>query len=145
MRWAFVACCGRGLDSSLHTPSHPPQVRKSLPLSTLLALSCIIFIIPFDFSYMFSLIFSRKLGMPPAVSLQAFCVSVVVERNLYTRLFSFLVGTRKKFCYLKIAKKIAYLSATEELLVIFFLFFLFFPALLRWQRGFRVWRFLHFT
>jgi len=64
---------------------------------------------------------------------------------------------RKKFVYptlllscgdsqkIEIAKKIAYLSATEELLVIFFLFFLFFPALLRWQRGFRVWRFLHFT
>ncbi len=95
--WASDACCGRGLDSSLHTPSHPPLVRKSLPLSTLLALSWIIFIIPFDFSYMFSRIFSRKLGMPPAVSLQAFCVSVVVERNLYTRLFSFLCGLANLF------------------------------------------------
>jgi hypothetical protein len=96
------------------------------------------------FLYVLPDLFSKVRHASCSFSPGILCLCCCRKKFVYPTLL-LLVGTRKKFCYLKIAKTFAYLSATEELLVIFFLFFLFFPALLRWQRGFRVWRFLHFT
>lgn len=93
------------------------------------------------FLYVLPDIFSKVRHASCSFSPGILCLRCCRKKFVHPTLL-LLVRTRKFVCCLKIAKKIAYLSATEELLVIFFLFF---PALLRWQRGFRVWRFLHFT